>query len=156
VLGAGLMRFLFRMAFWLTIVCVLLPRGETQPAPKVELSATDAMSAASATVDDLRQFCERQAEACNVGSAAAAVLEDRAKAGARRLYQMLNDKLSAPDNGTVTTSSTKAIPLPPVRPPLPAARSAMQSAAPIRSQDTLTPADLAPIWRGPPPHKPPA
>jgi hypothetical protein len=150
------MRFLLRMAFWLAVVCILLPRSETQPAPKVELSARDAMSAASATVGDLRQFCERQAEACSVGSEAAAVLEDRAKAGARRLYQMLNDKLSAPDNVTVTTSSTKAIPLPPVRPPLPAARDALQSAAPIRSLDTLTPADLAPIWRGPPPHKPPA
>lgn len=148
------MRFLLRMAFWLTVVCVLLPRSESQPAPKVELSATDAMSAASATVGDLRQFCERQAEACSVGSQAAAVLEDRAKAGARRLYQMLNDRLSAPDN--LTTSTASAIPLPPVRPPQVAARSALQSAAPIRSQDTLTPADLAPIWRGPPPRKPPA
>ena len=150
------MRFLLRMAFWLTVVCILLPRGETQPMPKTELSATDAMSAASATVGDLRQFCERQAEACNVGSTAATVLEERAKAGAKRLYQMLNDKLSAADNVTITTSSTKAIPLPPARPPQAAARSAAQSAATSRSQDTLTPADLAPIWRGPPPHKPPA
>jgi hypothetical protein len=153
------MRFLSRMAFWLMLVCILLPRSETEPAPKVELSATDAMSAASATVSDLRQFCERQAQACTVSSEAAAVLEDRAKAGARRLYHMRNDKLSAPDsapdNVTVTTSSTKAMPLPPMRPPPPAARDALQSAAPIRSQDTLTPADLAPIWRGPPPQKPP-
>ena len=149
------MRFLLRMAFWLMVVCILLPRSETEPAPKVELSATDAMSAASATVSDLRQFCERQAEACTVSSEAAAVLEDRAKAAARRLYHMRNDKLSAPDNVTVTTSSTKAMLLPPMRPPLSAARNALQSAPPIRSQDTLTPADLAPIWRGPPPQKPP-
>ncbi|HEY6259716.1 MAG TPA: DUF5330 domain-containing protein [Xanthobacteraceae bacterium] len=147
------MRFLLRITFWLAVVCILLPRSEQQPAPKVQVSAVDAMSAATATVSDMRQFCERQAEACSVGSQAAAVLEDRAKAGAKRLYQMLNDKLAATDNDATATStpSSKTVPLPPPRPVQRAART--QNAAPIRSQNTLTPADLSPVWRGPAPPK---
>ena len=61
------MRFLLRMAFWLGVVAVLLPRDGTGPASSAQISATDAMSAATATVGDMRQFCERQPEACNVG-----------------------------------------------------------------------------------------
>jgi hypothetical protein len=155
------MRFLLRVTFWLTLVCILLPRSGSQPAPGGQVSATDAMSAATATVGDMRQFCERQPGACNVGSQAAAELEDRAKAGARRLYQMLNEKLLAPENATAPTAtqteSIKDIPLPPTRPsqraahgPLPTPTTSRSQATP---QGTLTPADLVPIWRGPAPRK---
>ena len=58
------MRFLLRMMFWLGVIVVLLPRGESQPAPNASVSAIGAMSAATATVGDMRQFCERQPEAC--------------------------------------------------------------------------------------------
>lgn len=155
------MRFLLRVTFWLTVVCILLPRSGSQPAPATQVSASDAMSAATATVSDMRQFCERQPEACNVGSQAAAELEDRAKAGAKRLYQMLNQKLMAPDNATAPTAAQietiKEIPLPPTRPSQRAARGPAPTAATSRSQatpqGTLTPADLVPIWRGPAPRK---
>src|SRR5215472_10684043 len=116
--GSG-MRFLLRMAFWLTIVCILLPRAQSEPASKVQVSATDAMSAATATVSDMRQFCERQPEACSVGSQAAAALEDRAKAGAKRLYEMLNNRLSAADNDAVTTATSPPRPMPSASIPLP-------------------------------------
>jgi hypothetical protein len=154
------MRFLLRMTFWLTVVCILLPRAE--PAPKLQVSATDAMSAATATVSDMRQFCERQAEACSVGSQAAAVLEDRAKAGAKRLYQMLNDRLSTSDNEAVTTATSPArstpstlIPLPLPRPVQRAERGTLENGATSRTQNTLMPADLVPAWRGPAPHPSP-
>jgi hypothetical protein len=154
------MRFLLRMTFWLTVVCILLPRAE--PAPKLQVSATDAMSAATATVSDMRQFCERQAEACSVGSQAAAVLEDRARAGAKRLYQMLNDHLSASDNEAVTTATSPArstpsmsIPLPLPRPVPHAERGALENGATSRTQNTLMPADLVPAWRGPVPRTSP-
>ncbi|HEY3642128.1 MAG TPA: DUF5330 domain-containing protein [Xanthobacteraceae bacterium] len=151
------MRFLLRMTFWLGVIVVLLPRSESQPASKAQISATDAMSAASATVGDMRQFCERQPEACTVGSQAASALEDRAKAGAKRLYDMFNERLSANENdGAITGTSAKSakpIPLPPARP----SRHALQprNAPPETSPSTLTPADLAPGWRGPPPHQDP-
>jgi hypothetical protein len=158
------MRFLLRMTFWLGVVLVLLPRGETQPTSGAQIRASDAVSAAAATVGDMRQFCERQPEACIVGSQAAAALEDRAKAGAKRLYEMLNDKLAPNDNDAVTTAtsgrSQKAIPLPLPRPSQHASPNPAQSAqsvppAPSASQNTLTPADVAPAWRGPAPRKDP-
>jgi uncharacterized protein DUF5330 len=156
------MRFLLRMTFWLGVVLVLLPRGESQPSSSAEISATEAMSAATATVGDMRQFCERQPGACVVGSQAAVALEDRAKAGAKRLYEMFNEKLAANESEKVTTLTTarnaQVVPLPPARPSqhAPQARNAPQrtsQATSQNSQNTLTPADLAPAWRGPPSRK---
>jgi hypothetical protein len=155
------MRFLLRMTFWLGVVVVLLPRGESQPASNAQISATDAMSAATATVGDMRQFCARQAEACAVGSQAAVALEDRAKAGAKRLYEMFNERLSAKENDRVTTTTSannaKTVPLPTARPSQHASqsRNAPQNSSQTTSQNSLTPADLAPAWRGPPPRKDP-
>jgi Family of unknown function (DUF5330) len=162
------MRFLLRVAFWLGVVAVLLPREGTAPASSAQISATDAMSAATATVGDMRQFCGRQPEACNVGSQAAEAIEDRAKAGAKRLYDMLNERLAANDSDrAIPVSSTKnagPVPLPSPRPAqrtatpaMPnAVRNAQQGTAPALSQHTLTPADMAPAWQGPPPRKQPA
>jgi hypothetical protein len=137
------MRFLLRLAFWLTVIAILLPEGGSQPASHPEINATEAMSAAKATVGDVRQFCERQPEACTVGSQAANVLGDRAKAGARQIYDFINEKMAPSESDPVTTATAgrtaATIPLPPPRP----------------SQHTLTPADLAPSWLGPAPRKEP-
>jgi hypothetical protein len=155
------MRFLLRMTFWLGVIVILLPRGESEPASNAQISATDAVSAATATVGDMRQFCERQPEACSVGSQAAVALEDRAKAGAKRLYDMFNERLAASESDTVTSATgarnAKPVPLPTARPPQHAvqARNVPRSAAQATSQNTLTPADLVPAWRGPPPRKDP-
>ena len=115
------MRFLLRMTFWIGLVLVLLPGGGAQTTTHV--SALEAMSAAMATVGDMRSFCERQADACAIGSQAATVIGQRAQAGARKLY----DYWSEHRDGTT-------------------ARPAAQP-----SQHTLTPADMAPAWRGPSP-----
>ena len=77
------MRFLLRMAFWLTVILVMLPSGGSQPTPKVNVSAIEAMSAAKATVSDMRSFCDRQPEACTIGSQTAVALGHRAQAGAK-------------------------------------------------------------------------
>ena len=62
------MFFLLRMTFWLGLVLVLLPFGSAQhSSPGNEVSASEAISAASATVGDLRGFCGRQPDACTVG-----------------------------------------------------------------------------------------
>jgi hypothetical protein len=132
------MRFLLRMAFWLTVILVMLPSGGAQPTPKVNVSAIDAMSAAKATVTDMRSFCERQPEACSIGSQTAVAIGHRAQAGAKMLYEYLNEHLGPNDTGSVVNAATgKAVPLPPARP----------------SQHTLSPSDLTPAWRGPQPRK---
>ena len=125
------MRFLLRMAFWIGVVLVLLPSAGKEPAPKSQVGTADAMSAAKAAVSDLRSFCERQAEACTVGSQAAVAIGHRAQAGAKMLYEFLNEQLGPTETGTVQA---------PAAPP---------------SQNTLTPSDLEPVWRGPLPRRDP-
>jgi len=137
---------------------VLLPRSES-PASNAQISATDAVSAATATVGDMRQFCERQPEACTVGSQAAVALEDRAKAGAKRLYEMFNERLSANATDKMATSAVNtkpvSVPLPIARPPQATSRNASRNAPQAASRSTLTPADLVPAWQGPAPRKDP-
>jgi hypothetical protein len=134
------MFFLLRMTFWLGLVLVLLPIGAAQrTAPGGEVSATEAISAASATVGDLRGFCERQPDACTVGSQVATAIGIRAQAGAKMLYGALSEAMAA-RNGTSR--------------PAAGAKATLDKAAVERaSQNTLTPADLAPAWRGPAPRK---
>jgi hypothetical protein len=124
------MRFLLRMAFWLGVVLVVLPSAGSQPAPELAVSAGDAVSAAKAAVGDMRQFCERQTDACAIGSHAASALGRRAQAGAKMLYEFLNEQIGPNETGSLKGSAKS-------------------------SQSTLTPADLTPVWRGPQPRRDP-
>ena len=126
-LRGKLMRFLFRMMFWLGVVLILLPSGGTRTSSDALMSAGSAMSAAKATVDDASSFCDRQPEACAIGSQAAAAIGHRASVGAKMLYDYLNGHFGADNVG--------------------AGRSMAQPAT-RASHDTLTQADLAPTWRG--------
>jgi hypothetical protein len=121
----SVMFFLLRVAFWLSIVLILLPSGETS---KHTPGAVEAVSAAGAAVSDLGQFCARQPDACEVGGKAAVALGERAQAGAKMVYDFLNDKR---DDRRATGSVTQA--------------------ASKTSQHTLTPSDLKPQWHGPVP-----
>jgi hypothetical protein len=89
------MFFLLRMAFWLGLVLVLLPRDATPESDKLpQVGASQAISAATAAVSDMTQFCTRQPAACEVGGQAAAVIGHRAQDGARKLYRIITDKHS--------------------------------------------------------------
>ena len=57
------MWFFVRMTFWLAVVLVLLPTGGSQTAPKSQVSAGEAFSAARGAVTDFEHFCERRQEA---------------------------------------------------------------------------------------------
>ena len=92
------MFFLLRMAFWLGLVLVLLPRDKTPETDKTpQISASEAVSAATATIGDMGQFCKRQPAACEVGGQAATAIGQRATDGARKLYKIITDK-KAPDH----------------------------------------------------------
>ena len=87
------MFFLLRMAFWLGLVLVLLPREKTPESDKVpQVGASEAVSAATAAVSDMGQFCKRQPAACEVGGQAATVIGQRAQDGARKIYKIITDK----------------------------------------------------------------
>ncbi len=141
---AGFMFFLLRMAFWLGLVLILLPSGSSQHAPATnDVAAADAISAASATVGDLRQFCARQPDACTVGSHVATQLGYKAQAGAKMLYDFLTEALAPHETGSIAADGHGV-------------KSAMSKAASDKaSQNTLTPADLAPEWHPPLPRKDP-
>jgi hypothetical protein len=140
---AGFMFFLLRMAFWLGIVLILLPVGSAQHNTSGnEVSASEAISAASATVGDLRGFCARQPDACSVGSQVATAIGYRAQAGAKILYDALSEAMAPRETGSLAGGRTGASKM-----------SVDKSAAARASQSTLTPTDLLPAWRGPSPHK---
>ncbi|WP_315706123.1 MULTISPECIES: DUF5330 domain-containing protein [unclassified Bradyrhizobium] len=87
------MFFLLRMAFWLGLVLVLLPREKTPESDKLpQINPQEAVQAATAAVSDMSQFCKRQPQACEVGGQAATVIGHRAQEGARKLYQIITDK----------------------------------------------------------------
>ena len=97
------MFFLLRMAFWLGLVLVLLPREKTPESDKVpQVGASEAVSAATAAVSDMGQFCKRQPAACEVGGQAATAIGQRAQDGARQLYKIITDK--KPDKKRHTSS----------------------------------------------------
>jgi hypothetical protein len=136
------MFFLLRMAFWLSLVLILLPSGSAQHgAPVSDVGASDAISAASATVGDVRQFCSRQPDACTVGSQVATTLGYKAQAGAKMVYDFLTERLPANGTGSLVKSGLQRAVAGKSVPDKPFLTKA--------SQNTLTSTDLAPAWRGP-------
>ena len=126
------MFFLLRMAFWLGLVLVLLPREKTPESDKLpQLGASEAVSAATAAVSDMSQFCKRQPAACEVGGQAATAIGQRAQEGARKLYHIITDKKAPDHTGSIGDADD--------------ADASLPEAAP---RDTLTPDDMAAEWRG--------
>src|SRR5580704_1925556 len=134
------MMFLLRMAFWLSIVVLLVPTGKVQPTGATpSVGAAEAVSAAGAAVADMRHFCQRQAEACSVGAQAAVTFGHKAQAAAKMLYEFVTDKVAPTETGSIGSNNDGKTP----------------RATAKYWQNTLGPADLAPEWRVPSPRKEP-
>jgi hypothetical protein len=121
------MFFLLRMAFWLTIVLAVLPTGSSQPqasANMPQIDAVDTLVAAGAAESDVSGFCDRQPEACKVGVQAAAVIGQRAQAGAGMVYDFIQERMSKSETGSVGTVPSQP-----------------------GSLSTLRPSDLEPAWQ---------
>lgn len=128
------MFFLLRLAFWIGLVLVLLPRDKTPDTDRTpQLKASEAVSAATAAVSDVGQFCKRQPAACEVGGQAATMIGQRAQAGARKLYQIITDKRPPDHTGSIGTTEN-------------AGNERTQASA----RDTLTTDDMQIDWRGTP------
>jgi hypothetical protein len=125
----------------------LLPTGSAQqaaPGGKV-FAASDAVSAASATVADLRGFCGRQPGACTVGAQVATAIGYKAQAGAKMLYDFLNEALAPRETGGISAGAAHHDD---------AGRLATDRVLPDKApQDTLTQADLVTPWRKPVPRR---
>jgi len=164
------MFFLLRLMFWIGLVLVLLPRDKAPESEKgPQVSAGDAVLAATAAVSDVSQFCTRQPAACAVGGEAASVVGARAQAGARKVIEFLaerGEKSSAADKTEKPTVADKMdasdkIPLPPEKPKKNVEkRSSVDRKSPDHTgsidapeedpsmpHDTLTEDDLAIEWQ---------
>jgi uncharacterized protein DUF5330 len=147
------MFFLLRMAFWLGLVLVLLPREKTPDSEKLpQISVGDAVQAATAAVSDMSQFCTRQPQACHVGGQAATVIGVRAEDGARKVYRTITDKKSDDkkdaDKAEKKDADKKA---PDHTGSIGVADNGDGGASgEAFSSDTLTSVDLATEWRGVP------
>lgn len=137
------MFFLLRMAFWLTVVCVLLPgSGEKAAAPDVQINAVQAVTLAGAAVSDMRGFCDRNPDACVVGGKVATVIGHRAEAGARTIFEFVSTKLT---DGKAAPAEEPARTI---------GVSATGSVKDAAAKGTLTPADLKPAYHAPVPLPP--
>lgn len=131
------MFFLFRLAFWVGLVLLLLPFG-LRGSDGRDVSVFDAFGAAQALVADLRGFCDRQPQACAVGGQMAGHLMEKAQVGARWVYDSLGRQEAAP-----------AAPSAPGQGQTPAQPGAARSSATEKGGALdLTPQDLLPLWGG--------
>lgn len=108
------MSFLFRAAFWFSLVLLFLPIWPSTPDTDAEpVGAIRALSAAQEAVGDLAGICERKPDVCETGRKAVHTITVRAKESARVALKLL-------DEGE--TASTVVDPPAPPKAPIPPAR----------------------------------
>jgi hypothetical protein len=149
------MMFLLRTALWTSLALALLPSLVPTKSPvTVDIGAEDALTAASETIADLGGLCERRPEACAAGAQFATAFWHRTQAGAKIVYdfvgaQLTNvDRMHSAAGGTAGTTGAAGAAA--------GAEPGPEAAIPenrIAAPDTLSAADLAPAWRGPPPRR---
>lgn len=128
--------FLVKLAFWGSLVVLLLPTGQADTAKDAQIDTVEALSAVSATFADMRQFCVRQPKTCEVGNQALSAFGQKAQASAALIYRYLSAPKPADDLPTASIPDTHP--------------SAIADA-----QNTLTASDRATPWRGPMPRPAP-
>jgi Family of unknown function (DUF5330) len=109
--------FLFRTAFWLGVVVLVLPT-DAQQQEKVYKSVSNAAHQAAT-------FCDRNPTVCQRGAEAWTTFKQKLEFGVRVAMDVATERMQGKEE----------------RPP--SARSSLQPAT-----STLTPADIAPAWRG--------
>jgi hypothetical protein len=144
------MFFLLRMAFWLGLVLVLLPRDKTPESDKPpEVSVSDAVQAATAAVSDMSQFCKRQPQACEVGGKAASVIGVRAEEGARKIYRSITDKKADDDKKPEADKKVDGKKSPDHTGSIGVADNDDPALLGMAPRDTLTADDLSAYWHLP-------
>jgi hypothetical protein len=119
--------FLIRATFWVGLAILLLPSDERQ---QERLYA-----AAAATFERAATFCERNPKVCETGGELWATFLKKAEFGVRMA-------VNAASSGGPTAEGAGPLP------PAPARYEPRPRMSPTAAQGTLTPADLAPAWRG--------
>lgn len=121
--------FLFRTAFWLGVVVLVLPT-DAQQQEKLYKSVSNVAHRAAT-------FCDRNPAMCQRGSEAWGTFKQKLEFGVRVAMDVATERMQPKDAapaGPARTSLQPALQGPSVAHPQPAS--------------TLTPTDLAPAWRG--------
>jgi hypothetical protein len=121
--------FLIRVAFWLGLVVVLLPTDERQQARLYNTAVS--------SVERVTTFCDRNAQVCTAGAEFWATFVKKAEFGARMAVDLVSSG---------GRKESDAAPMP-VRSE-PEARGRPENRMHPSQRGTLSPADLAPAWRG--------
>src|SRR4029453_7421481 len=123
--------FLFRIVFWVGLAVVLLPTEEKQQARLYET--------ASATVERIATFCDRNPKTCAAGAEFWSTFVKKAEFGARVAADLITSRGQRSD-GTAQASA-----------PRPRGAGAGEPRPTPAPRNTLTRDDLGPTWRAPPP-----
>jgi hypothetical protein len=128
------MMFLLRLAFWILVICLLLPGS---PGDNRRL-----MSSAERTVSDLRGFCQRNPDVCEDMRITMTSVLTRLKSGADFIQALLaQDDKPGDGGGTVQPA--------PAEGQAPSRGSKQPPRLLPNWQDSLNPADKQMPWRGP-------
>jgi hypothetical protein len=119
--------FLIRLAFWIGLAVLLLPTDERQQA---RLYGT-----AASTVERVTTFCDRNARVCAGGAEAWATFVKKAEFAARLAVDLAGSAASKGDEPPATIQPANA-------------RGRAEARADAPPRGTLTPSDVAPVWRG--------
>lgn len=126
------MFFLLRVAFWLSLVVLLIPTDPEIAAEQSrgrDVSTFEALDAAQSTYQDVKGFCGRNPSTCDVGRVALDAFTAKARTGVRWVHRQLEDGADTTHAPTVTGTTGKGTvpsglrptvgwdaPLPPPRP----------------------------------------
>ncbi|HZV21998.1 MAG TPA: DUF5330 domain-containing protein [Hyphomicrobiales bacterium] len=138
------MLFLLRLAFWLMLICLLLP-GSPEDNRRL-------INSAERTVSDVRGFCQRNPDVCEDARVSLAVMLAKLRSGAELLETWLSrgektdNRLSGaiPDPLQQGTQPEAVVPKPE------RSRSSAPRLVP-KWKDSLNPEDKQAPWRGPSP-----
>jgi hypothetical protein len=131
------MMFLLRVAFWLVVICLLLPSGRDDN--------KRLLSSAEKTVADMRGFCDRNPDVCADARSAMSVLLRKVRSGTESLQYWLStisDEKTPPDQPAVDPGTFREIMIPDQRSQTPKAA--------VEWRNSLNTADRQVPWRGPP------
>ncbi len=131
------MLFLLRLAFWILVICLLLP-GAPQDSRRI-------MTSAQKTVTDVRGFCVRNPDVCEDARSAMTVMLAKLKNGADLLQGWLSPSGS---KGSRPSGLYPNMPAPEDPPLAPRGGNQPMQIVP-RWGDSLNQSDKAPPWRGP-------
>lgn len=110
--------FLIRAAFWLSIAVLFIPaeQSDTEQTPVKLVSTGEAIVAAQSVWSDFSAFCDRNPQVCVTGETAMLTFSQKAKNGARMLYNFLDGDdaeftpdMQLPNAVADVTSSSKPV-----------------------------------------------